>query len=104
MKRSPRLFDSLTAPRLGFFRSDEALRTTNSGLGTTLKADRCLVEMIGVNLHFGKKTIFDNFDLEIAVGERLVLLGPSGIGKSTLLRLLLGTLKPESGSFKRSWN
>jgi phospholipid/cholesterol/gamma-HCH transport system ATP-binding protein len=97
MKRSLRLFDSLTAPKLGFFRSDEALRTTNSHQGTTSKGDRCLVEMVGVNLHFGKKTIFDHLDLEIAVGERLVLLGPSGIGKSTLLRLLLGTLKRESG-------
>lgn len=97
MKRSPRWFDSLTAPRLRFFRPDEVLRTANSRLGTTLNCDRCLVEMIGVNLHFGKKTIFDNFDLKIAEGERLVLLGPSGIGKSTLIRLLLGTLKLESG-------
>jgi phospholipid/cholesterol/gamma-HCH transport system ATP-binding protein len=97
MKRSPRLFDSLTAPTLGFFRSEEALRRTGRRQATTLNDERRLVEMIGVNLHFGRKTIFDNFDLEIAVGERLVLLGPSGIGKSTLLRLLLGTLKPESG-------
>jgi phospholipid/cholesterol/gamma-HCH transport system ATP-binding protein len=97
MKRSSRLFDSLTAPRLGFFRSQESLRTTDNPQATTLNSDRRLVEMIGVNFHFGEKTIFDNFDLKVAVSERLVLLGPSGIGKSTLLRLLLGTLKPESG-------
>jgi len=42
--------------------------------------------------------IFDNFDLQIGCGECLVLLGPSGIGKSTLLRLLLRTLPPESGT------
>lgn len=96
MKRSPQFFDSLTAPRLGFFRSEEALRRTDSLRAAPLKGDR-LVEMIGVNLHFGKKMVFDNFDLELTPGERLVMLGPSGIGKSTLLRLLLGTLLPESG-------
>jgi ABC-type transport system involved in resistance to organic solvents, ATPase component len=42
--------------------------------------------------------VFHNLDFEIRSGECLVLLGPSGIGKSTLLRLLLGTLQPESGT------
>jgi ABC-type multidrug transport system fused ATPase/permease subunit len=97
MKRSSRLFESLNVPRLGPFRSDDALTRSDSPQVTTLKDYRYLVEMIGVNLHFGTKTIFDNFDLEIAAGERLVLLGPSGIGKSSLLRILLGTLKPENG-------
>jgi phospholipid/cholesterol/gamma-HCH transport system ATP-binding protein len=96
MKRS-RFFDSLTALRVGFFRSEEALRRTDSREATPLQGDIRLVEMIGVNLHFGRKMIFNNFDLEITPGERLVLLGPSGIGKSTLLRLLLGTLQPDSG-------
>jgi ABC-type transporter Mla maintaining outer membrane lipid asymmetry ATPase subunit MlaF len=36
--------------------------------------------------------------LEIRRGQCLVLLGPSGIGKSTLLRLLIKTLNPERGS------
>src|SRR5260370_17203362 len=58
----------------------------------------CLVEFKGVTLHFGDKTIFDDLNLAIRSGECLVLLGPSGIGKSTLLRLLLETLRPERGS------
>ena len=62
------------------------------------KSDRYLVEIRSLTLHFGQKMIFDNFDLQIGCGECLVLLGPSGIGKSTLLRLLLGTLRPESGT------
>jgi len=57
-----------------------------------------LVELKGVTLHFGDKTIFDDLNLAIRPGECLVLLGPSGIGKSTLLRLLLETLRPERGS------
>jgi phospholipid/cholesterol/gamma-HCH transport system ATP-binding protein len=62
------------------------------------KPDRYLVEIKNLTLHFGQKMVFDHFDLQIRRGECLVLLGPSGIGKSTLLRLLLSTLRPESGT------
>ena len=58
----------------------------------------CLVEIKGATLHFGAKMIFNDLSLEIRRGECLVLLGPSGIGKSTLLRLLIKTLNPERGS------
>jgi len=60
--------------------------------------NNCLVEISGVSLHFGEKMVFDDLNLEIRRGECLVLLGPSGIGKSTLLRLLIETLRPERGS------
>ena len=58
----------------------------------------CLVEIKGVTLNFGAKMIFNDLSLEIRRSECLVLLGPSGIGKSTLLRLLIKTLNPERGS------
>jgi phospholipid/cholesterol/gamma-HCH transport system ATP-binding protein len=60
--------------------------------------DRYLLEIKNLTLHFGPKMVFDHFDLQIRRGECMVLLGPSGIGKSTLLRLLLRTLAPESGT------
>jgi phospholipid/cholesterol/gamma-HCH transport system ATP-binding protein len=62
------------------------------------KGSGCLVEIKGVTLHFGAKMVFNDLSLEIRRGECLVLLGPSGIGKSTLLRLLIKTLNPERGS------
>ena len=62
------------------------------------RAANCLVQFKGVNFHFGDKMVFNNLDFEIRSGECLVLIGPSGIGKSTLLRLLLRTLQPESGT------
>lgn len=58
----------------------------------------CLLEFQAVTLHFGQRTFFDNLNLMIRSGECLVLLGPSGTGKSTLLRLLLETLRPDRGS------
>ena len=69
-----------------------------SGIGVNENGSGCLVEIKGVTLHFGAKMIFNDLNLEIRRGECLVLLGPSGIGKSTLLRLLIKTLNPERGS------
>jgi ABC-type multidrug transport system fused ATPase/permease subunit len=71
--------------------------TRKESVWASHQEDRCLVEFRNVTLHFGEKTIFDNLNLMIRSGECLVLLGPRGIGKSTLLRLLLETLRPESG-------
>ncbi len=45
----------------------------------------------------GETTIFENLDLTIYRGERLALIGPNGTGKSTLIKLLMGKLKPDSG-------
>jgi phospholipid/cholesterol/gamma-HCH transport system ATP-binding protein len=71
--------------------------TQQDPVGANPKKNSCLVEFRDVTLHFGEKTIFDDLNLAVRSGECLVLLGPSGIGKSTLLRLLLETLRPERG-------
>lgn len=47
--------------------------------------------------HANRRALFDNLNLDITVGERIVLTGPSGGGKSTLLQLLAGSLAPQSG-------
>ncbi len=59
-----------------------------------------IVEMKGVNLSFGEKTILQGLDLAVKPQERLVILGQSGSGKSTLLRLVVGILVPDSGSVR----
>lgn len=46
---------------------------------------------------YGKKTVIDNLSLEVKNGEFFAILGPSGEGKSTLLRLIAGLEKPDSG-------
>jgi phospholipid/cholesterol/gamma-HCH transport system ATP-binding protein len=71
--------------------------TKQDPVGANRKKKNCLVEFRDITLHFGEKTIFDDLNLALRSGECLVLLGPSGIGKSTLLRLLLETLRPERG-------
>jgi phospholipid/cholesterol/gamma-HCH transport system ATP-binding protein len=56
-----------------------------------------LVHLEDIVLRFGEKTVLDHIDLKIFGGDRLVVLGQSGGGKSTMLRLILGILKPTSG-------
>jgi phospholipid/cholesterol/gamma-HCH transport system ATP-binding protein len=58
------------------------------------------VELRDVHLSFGEKEILAGIDLVIPPRERLVVIGQSGGGKSTLLRLILGILKPSEGSVR----
>ena len=50
-----------------------------------------------VSLDFGRKPILCGLNLQIASGEKFVIRGKSGIGKSSILRLLLGFLQPDHG-------
>ena len=59
-----------------------------------------IVELSDVHLSFGDKEVLKGVDFRLAKGERLVVLGQSGGGKSTLLRLVLGILRPTRGSVK----
>jgi phospholipid/cholesterol/gamma-HCH transport system ATP-binding protein len=58
------------------------------------------IELIGVTKRFGPRTILDDVTFAIARGKTTALLGPSGTGKSTLLRLATGLLRPEAGVVK----
>lgn len=55
------------------------------------------LELVGISKSYGKKVIFENINLKIKKGEFFVILGPSGTGKSTLLKAITGTVPPDSG-------
>ncbi len=59
---------------------------------------RQVVELRDVVMRFGGKQVLDHVSLAVAPQERLVIIGQSGAGKTTILRLILGILKPDSGS------
>jgi heme exporter protein A len=52
----------------------------------------------GVAIARGYRTLFENLDLDLGPGEILQLTGPNGTGKSTLLRLIAGFLRPDAGT------
>jgi phospholipid/cholesterol/gamma-HCH transport system ATP-binding protein len=55
------------------------------------------VELKGVDKRFGDQIVFHELELEVRRGETLAVVGPSGIGKSVLIKLIIGLLKPERG-------
>jgi ATP-binding cassette, subfamily F, member 3 len=64
------------------------------------RSGRVVVEISGLRKMYGKTKVFDGADLVIERGERLALVGPNGVGKSTLMRLLSGVEKPDAGTVK----
>jgi phospholipid/cholesterol/gamma-HCH transport system ATP-binding protein len=59
---------------------------------------KSVVELRDLHLNFVDKQVLDGVSLTIAPEERLVIIGQSGAGKTTILRLILGTLRPSSGA------
>ena len=59
-----------------------------------------VVEVRGVRYSAGSRLIFDGLDLTVERGSITAILGPSGTGKTTLLRLLTGQIRPEAGSVR----
>jgi phospholipid/cholesterol/gamma-HCH transport system ATP-binding protein len=57
-----------------------------------------IVELRNVGMGFNDKQVLDHVSLAVAPQERLVIIGQSGAGKTTILRLILGILKPNTGS------
>ncbi len=62
-----------------------------------IKPGKMLIEAIEVSHSFDDTIIVCGFSHKIMAGDRIGLIGPNGIGKTTLLRILLGELRPESG-------
>lgn len=55
------------------------------------------IELRGIAKSFGEKLVFSDVSFKLSRGESLFLLGATGTGKSVLLKLVLGLLKPDSG-------
>ena len=68
------------------------------------KLYRHALEAKGLSKGYGGAPLFKQLDLQIDVGERVAIIGASGIGKSTLLRTLLGDLEADTGTVRWSEN
>jgi len=64
----------------------------------SFKKDNVILELEKINLSFSKKIILDNFSLKLRNGEILGLLGPNGVGKTTIFNLITGIIIPNYGN------
>ncbi|KIN64846.1 ABC transporter, ATP-binding protein [Sulfitobacter noctilucicola] len=83
-------------------RAERASQITRQGtaamaLDAGPKSGRKVIEAIGITKRFGDKTIVKDFSLKVQRGDRIALVGPNGVGKTTLLNMLIGREAPDEG-------
>jgi ATP-binding cassette subfamily F protein uup len=63
-----------------------------------------VIEAFGLTKSYDGKSIVHNLDLTIQRGDRIAFVGPNGVGKTTLIKMLLGQVEPDEGSIKLGTN
>jgi lipopolysaccharide export system ATP-binding protein len=66
----------------------------------SFKNPKPILSLENISLSFGKRTILDNINFKINHGEILGMLGPNGVGKSTIFNMITGLIKPDFGEIK----
>ena len=68
------------------------------------KSGRKVIEAFGIGKAFGDKVIVSGFSMQIQRGDRVAFVGPNGVGKTTLLNMLIGQEMPDTGEVKLGTN
>ena len=61
------------------------------------RSGRIVARLSNVHKRFGEKTLLNDLSLTVLRGDKIGLIGPNGVGKSTLLKIVLGSLAPDAG-------
>lgn len=95
--------------RLEKLRLERAARRERQGnvklaLDSGERSGKLVAELTHVNKRYGEKQLVHDFSTRIMRGDRIGLLGPNGVGKTTLLRMILGEEQADSGHIQRGTN
>jgi ATP-binding cassette subfamily F protein uup len=87
-------------------RSSQIRRQGQAALEMTAgpKSGKKVIEATGVSHAFGDKPIVRDLDLTVQRGDRVAFVGPNGVGKTTLIRILMGEIEPDEGRVKLGTN
>jgi len=96
-----RALQALRAERAGQIRRQG---TAAMGLESAAPSGKLVAELEGVGKAYGDRVILRDLSLRVMRGERVALVGPNGVGKTTLLRLLTGEEAPDSGRIRHGTN
>ena len=66
----------------------------------SFKQENAIIEFKNISLSYGNRLILDNIDFKIRRGQIFGMLGPNGVGKSTIFNLITGLISPDSGKIK----
>ncbi|MCP5286591.1 MAG: ATP-binding cassette domain-containing protein [Burkholderiaceae bacterium] len=82
----------------------EQLGQVSLAMDAGLPTGKIVAELSDVSMRFGERTLIDRFTATILRGDKVGLIGPNGVGKTTLLKLILGELEPTGGRVRRGTN
>ena len=66
----------------------------------SFKNENTIIEFDNISLSYGNRLILDNLNFKINEGQIFGMLGPNGVGKSTIFNLITGLISPNSGKIK----
>ena len=78
--------------------------TADMALESGQVSGKLVIEAKGISKAFGEKLILRPFDLKVLRGDRVAFVGPNGVGKTTLLKMLVGEVAPDAGSVRLGTN
>jgi len=89
---------ALEAMRLQRSQRRELQGKASFNLNEAQKSGQLIIEAKNISQSFNHQPVIENFSLRVMRGDRIGLIGPNGVGKSTLLNILLGKMPPEHGT------